>query len=358
MDPVLRYHAGRRALARLRDRGLRPEDVRAVVGTASGPRWLALVGLDRALIDAGLAAATEGAPPRLLVGASAGAWRMAAFAARDPAACHRRLVEGYVGQAFPRGVRPEAVTEAYRLMLAEVFGDEDVRHALGRRSTDLAVHAARLRGPWPWARRAVQATALGAVALARRVRVDLLPAVAARVLFHARPERLGPRFEGALATLSAANAHAALLASGTVPLHLRPVRAIAGAPRGAYVDGGLTDYHLRQRWVAPGEGLVLLPHVEARVVADGMARYGRGRSGPDPDVLDDVLLIRPSRGFVASLPEGRVPDRDDFFRDVDRPAVRMRRWREAVERSAALGEALASDLLRGRIPDRVVPLPR
>jgi hypothetical protein len=44
--------------------------------------------------------------------------------------------------------------------------------------------------------------------------------------------------------LQADNLRDALLASGSIPLVLEAVTGIAGAPDGAYWDGGLIDYHL------------------------------------------------------------------------------------------------------------------
>ncbi len=45
-------------------------------------------------------------------------------------------------------------------------------------------------------------------------------------------------------TLAADNLGPAILASGSIPFVLQPMHHIAGAPRGAYWDGSITDYHL------------------------------------------------------------------------------------------------------------------
>src|SRR5512147_1842114 len=98
MSTILHYRAGPRAMALIRREGLRPAIVRVLAGPASGPRWLVLTGIDRALIDGGFAAPPPAGQRRLLVGSSAGAWRMLAHAARDPHAAHDRLVSGYIRQ--------------------------------------------------------------------------------------------------------------------------------------------------------------------------------------------------------------------------------------------------------------------
>jgi hypothetical protein len=48
--------------------------------------------------------------------------------------------------------------------------------------------------------------------------------------------------------LNAANFMSALQASCSIPFVLQAVHDIAGAPRGAYWDGGITDYHMHLRY--------------------------------------------------------------------------------------------------------------
>ena len=44
--------------------------------------------------------------------------------------------------------------------------------------------------------------------------------------------------------LSAVNLGPAILATGSIPFVLHPVHRVAGAPRDAYWDDGIADYHL------------------------------------------------------------------------------------------------------------------
>lgn len=354
MGHLLEYRAGPRAMELLRREGLRPERVRAVAGPASGPRWLALAGIDRALMESGLAAA-DGSAPRLLVGASAGAWRMLAMASRDPHAAHARLVRGYVHQVFPRGVAPEAVSDGYRSMLADVLRDDDLRHIVSRPSTDVAVHITRLRGPLPWKSRVVQVAAMALGAALHRVSARAISLLSRRMLLHTRPERFVPFFEGTVAPLTPGAILPAALASGTVPVYMAPVRSAGWAPRGIYVDGGLADYHLRQPYVAPGDGITLFPHFQERICAVWFDRGTPGRR-PPTEAIADVLQVYPSREFVAGLPGGRLPERDDFLSMVDSPEERIRRWTETAARSEDLGAALLRDLGTGGWAERLRPL--
>ena len=138
-------------------------------------------------------------------------------------------------------------------------------------------------------------------------------------------------------------------------VYVEPVVGISGAPRGAYADGGLADYHLRQAWIPGDGGLVLLPHFQGRVVGEWLDRYAT-RPTPATDALADVVVVFPSPRWVATLPGGHLPDRDDFFRFVDAPEERMRRWNEAVACSEALGEAFVRDLASGDLAARIRPI--
>ncbi len=341
---LLRYRAGPRALERLRRDGLAPGSIRAVVGPASGPRWLALAGLDRALLASDLLAGRI-----LLAGASAGAWRMLAFACRDPMAAHQRLLDGYVGLVFPPGATPASVSRAYRDLLAGVIAG-DAGHVLGHPTFDLAIHTARCRAGGSRAALLASLLAAGAlnVATARATGAGF-----ERVLFHSRPASLPSPFDGRLVHLESRNLLAAALASGTVPVYLEAVRDIPGAPAGAYVDGGLTDYHLRAVY-GDGDGLVLLPHYQHRILPRWLDRFRPRR--PSRSATADLLLMYPSAEFVAGLPGGHIPDRDDFKRFATDPEERIRRWRGVVAASEALGEQLSADLESGRLVDRVRPL--
>src|SRR3982751_5910020 len=124
--------AGPDALAIVRERGLRAEDVDVVPGASGGPKWLVLEALDRFLfgellqqprgrplhlIGSSIRGWRVGGPgprappgrPLHLIGSSIGSWRMACLAQRDPAAAIARLRECYIGQRYARKPRPAEV---------------------------------------------------------------------------------------------------------------------------------------------------------------------------------------------------------------------------------------------------------
>jgi hypothetical protein len=152
--------------------------------------------------------------------------------------------------------------------------------------------------------------------------------------------------------LTSDNFHGVLQASCSIPFVLRSVSGIAGAPQGAYWDGGLTDYHLHldYRSVCGGDGLVLYPHFQRSVVPGWLDKGLKWRHGATP-FLDNVLLLAPDPQWVATLPHGKLPDRSDFTRYTGDLAGRVKAWTGAVSQAGQLADEFAAwsvkpDLLR------------
>ena len=151
--------------------------------------------------------------------------------------------------------------------------------------------------------------------------------------------------------LTAGNVACALTASGSIPLVMEGVRNIEGAPSGVYCDGGIIDYHFDFRFGAP-EGLILYPHFFDRITPgwfDKSLRYRRPRSSD----LDRVVMISPSPSFVAALPGGRVPDRNDFREYATQDRIRI--WRGVVDACGRLADELAELIDRGTLAEVAQP---
>jgi hypothetical protein len=345
---TLLYRAGSRALARLRAEGLAPGTVSALVGPATGPRWLAFARLDGALHQSGLLAADEEGRRVLLVGASAGAWRMAALATAEPEAALDRLRAEYIQQSFDSDPSAAEVTAAYRRLLQVVFPHQAAGYMLTHPERHLGVIVSRSIEPWPRHRpgqlwllaRAFANNALRPSAFERNFR---------RTLLCAHPGTWPPVSSGDVAPLTATNLHDALLASGSVPGYFEPVR-IADAPEGDYIDGGVTDYHLAQR--ATDRPIVLMAHHGPRVAATWFDKHLPWRNS-SAELLEDVLVMYPSQQYVCALPGSELPDRRDFHHFRGAPEERMRRWREAEARSEQLARQFLDDLRSGRLVERV-----
>jgi hypothetical protein len=153
--------------------------------------------------------------------------------------------------------------------------------------------------------------------------------------------------------LSPDNLLPALLASASIPLIMSGVRDLPGAPAGVYRDGGLLDYHLDLPYEQPG--VILYPHFTDKVVPGWFDKSLPWRRG-DANRLQDVLLVSPSREYLASLPNGKLPDRKDFEKYAGDDAGRERVWRQAVAESDRLGDEFMELVASGRLADRLQPL--
>jgi len=181
---VFTLQSGRGALAHIRTHRLAPTDVARIPAAAGGPKGRALLPLDKLLHREWLSRASS----IELIGASIGAWRVAALAQPAAAAARDRRQYAQSELAFGRAVLGNAVSR-----------------------NRLAAHLQR-------------------------------------VLFQAgEPSfltRAHDAFDLVRMPLQPANEEQALLASGTILLLCAPVRDLPGAPPGNYRDGALVDYHL------------------------------------------------------------------------------------------------------------------
>jgi hypothetical protein len=354
---ALQVYAGSRALAQLRERGLQPGDVRVVPAAAGGPKGLVLNPLDRFLFGEWLPRGTQAVH---LLGASIGAWRMASACLADPGAALARLAEDYITQRYEhapgKAPAPAHVSAVFGEKLVEHFGGREAEvlghpryrlHVFTSRGRHVLAREGRLRTP------AGYLGAFAGNALHRRA----LGAWLQRVVFSDPREPLPVPLDDLSTeqvTLTAANLQPAVLASCSIPFWLRAVHDIPGAPRGAYWDGGITDYHLHLGYAAAGEGLVLYPHFQPTVVPGWLDKPWRRRHRATPR-LDNVVLLVPHPDWVRTLPGAKLPDRGDFKTFVDDEAGRERRWRAALAESARLADEFAALVQQPSI--EAVPLP-
>jgi hypothetical protein len=353
--PALQVFAGPRALRQLRERGLRPADVRVVPAAAGGPKGLILNALDRFLFGHWLPQAAAGAPPLHLVGASIGAWRMACAALPDADAALAALAQAYIHQDFgvPAGRTPTAanISSAFQALLAAQFEGHEAavlahpRHRL---------HVVTSHGRGLLLRREGRGrTALGYAGayLGNLASRRALGGWLERVVFSDPRTPLPfplddlPSQQVALTT---GNLGPAILASGSIPFVLNAVHDIPGAPRGAYWDGGITDYHLHLKYAAMADGLVLYPHFQRAVVPGWLYKALRHRHRATP-ALDNVVLLAPHPEWVRSLPGGKLPDRQDFKAFLHQPGERIQRWQQALAASAQLADEAAALLARDHL---------
>ena len=333
--------AGPRALRHLLDRGLAPGDIGCVPAAAGGPKGLALLPLDRLLLQHGWL--PEDCDVEL-IGASVGAWRMAALAQNDPLDALDRVQRAYVhGQCYSARPTPPEVSTVCRRIAAAARGDGDLGLRPGVR---LSIVTSRARGPLHGRESKL---AFARAVLSNAVARSRLAVYLERVVFQAGS---GPSvFDGDAfddfglvhVGLDSLNAEDALLASGTIPTLASPVRDIAGAPPGIYWDGALVDYHLLLPYqrLRPAERIVLYPHFNDFLTPGWLDKHLPWRRSPRAHPwLDDMLLVSPSPAFLATLPNGKLPDRQDFYRYGPDHAGRIRAWETAIAECGRFAEAV------------------
>lgn len=350
---ALQILAGPKARARLRERGLRAEDVHVVPGAAGGPKGLILNPLDQFLFGEFL---PSGGQPVHLLGASIGAWRMAtACVARGTTQTHdefARLAHDYAHQTYDttpgKQPLPSTVSRQFLAKLQEVFGG---REAEVLSHPQYRLHVFTSRGRHVLGRESRWRTPLGYLgafatnAVSRRAMGTWLE----RVVFSDERSPLPMPlhdYRSRQVTLDAANLLPSVLASCSIPFWLLAVQDIAGAPTGAYWDGGITDYHLHLNYAAMvGDGLVLYPHFQRQVIPGWLDKALRHRHRPSA-FLDNVVLLTPNPEWVKTLPNGKLPDRNDFKFYGDDVASRARDWLKAVREAERLREELQAACAR------------
>ncbi|HEU4882442.1 MAG TPA: hypothetical protein VFT45_09365 [Longimicrobium sp.] len=349
----LALNAGPEALRMIRERGLRAEDVDVVPGAAGGPKWLVLEGLDRFLFGEFFNQPRD--RPLHLIGSSIGSWRTACMAMRDPAAAVERLREGYIEQHYATKPKPSEVTRVISAVIDGMLGERGEEEILSHPWARLHVITAECRGLAASERAAVQMLGLAAAAAGNLVSRRMLALQMRRVIFNTAGDDSPFRALSDLPTqhrpLTRQNLRHALLASGSIPMVLQGV-PIPGEPRGMHRDGGVIDYHLDLDF-GPGEGLVLYPHFYPHVVPGWFDKGLRWRRARWTN-FSRALILAPTAEFVARLPGGKIPDRNDFYRMPD--AERVRVWRATVAASAQLADELRELIATDRVAEVVRPL--
>jgi len=360
---ALRIYAGPAARQHIERHGLQAADVGAVPAAAGGPKGLILGPLDRFLFGEWL--------PRTdhtihLVGASIGAWRMATACLREPVQAFERLERDYIAQDYelePGRKTPTArhVSERFAQNLASFYGGR-VREVLSH--PRFRLHIVTARGRHVLGREHKLGTPLGYLGafVSNTLHRKAMGAWLERVVFSA-PENGAAcplpfgidDFPTRQVALTNANFHPALQASCSIPFVLQAVHDIPGAPRGAYWDGGITDYHLHLQYACgPGPGLVLYPHFQTAVVPGWLDKALKWRHRATA-FLDRMIVLAPDPDWVRQLPDGKLPDRTDFARYATDLQGRIRAWTAAAQASRQLADEFGQWLEKPD-PERVEAL--
>ncbi len=355
---ALRIYAGPKARTHIQEHGLLPAHINVIPGAAGGPKGLILGPIDRFLFGHWLPQSEQ---PIHLVGASIGAWRMATACLSSPIDGFTHLERDYVHQDYPLEPgqkRPTAkqVSESFQenLLLfysgriAEVLHHPRYRlHVLCSRGKHL------LRQEHPLLTPLGYAMAYLSNAVSRRWMGLWLE----RTVFSSSGAAglsdspfTTDDFPSLNLALTEENFLQAVQASCSIPFALQAVPAIAGAPAGAYWDGGITDYHLHLNY----QGLVLYPHFQRSVIPGWLDKKLKSRHRPTA-FLDNTIVLAPDPAWIEGLPNRKLPDRTDFVTYSNDLQSRIRNWKKAIAESQRLADEFSDWLLR-QDPGFVEPL--
>jgi len=355
---ALHIHAGPKALAHIRQHGLKPEHIGVIPAAAGGPKGLILGPLDRFIFGEWLPQSSQ---PVHLVGASIGAWRMATACLNDPVAAFERLERDYIAQHYelPPGqkrVTAEQVSREFGRNLQAFYGgriSEVLHHPRYR------LHVVTSHGRHMLHREHPLLTPLGYAGawLSNALTRPALGAWLERVVFSSQgPLPFGTSdFRSHQHMLTEANFMPALQASCSIPFVLEAVHDIPGAAPGAYWDGGITDYHLHLDYQPPAiSPIVLYPHFQKSVVPGWLDKALKWRHAPTP-CLDQAVVLAPNPEWVQTLPNAKLPDRQDFMTYGQDLQGRVKVWKAAASAAQRLADEWASWLDRPD-PAQVQPL--
>jgi hypothetical protein len=353
-------------MSALRAHGPQAQHVRAVPAAAGGPKGLVLNPLDQFVFGEWLA---RNSRPVHLLGASIGAWRMAAACLKGPAAALREMAHDYIHQDYDHAPgkppTPRHVSEVFGANLRARF-DHRAPELLNNPLYRLHVFTSRGRHLLRRHGRALSSIStplsyfgsFATNAVSRRAMSGWWE----RVVFSDPREPLPiplHDYRTRMAALAPENLPLSILASCSIPYWLDPVHDIPGAPRGAYWDGGITDYHLHLDYAsmpdaANDPALVLYPHFQKTVIPGWLDKFFTHRHRATAH-LSNVVVVSPNPEWISTLPNAKLPDRADFKHFGDDTPARVAAWSKALSESERLRDEFEA-WVSGRADVELQPL--
>ncbi|WP_340677460.1 patatin-like phospholipase family protein [Paraglaciecola sp.] len=334
---MLNIYAGANAINTLKNDGFNNDVFSSFLGASGGPKWFTLFGLDKYLFSEFFKQRTQ---PLTLIGSSAGAFRAACFAQRDPVSAISRLAKYYSETVYSDNITPAEISRKARLLLAEVFGSDGASHVIQNPVFQAHFIVAKTKGLVAFENKALQLTGLLKSYAMNRVSRSLLRSQYERVIYQSPYSNLKLKDDSGFIThhieLTAQNISDALLASGSIPIVMQGIKNISGSPKGMYRDGGIIDYHFDLKIESPA-GLCLYPHFNANPKAGWFDK--NLKRAVNPQNYSNTVMLAPSDSFIKSLPYSKIPDREDFTTLT--AAERIKYWKTVLSETERLAEALA-----------------
>ncbi|KPH95805.1 hypothetical protein AMS58_03755 [Pseudoalteromonas porphyrae] len=347
---MLEIYAGSNALKTIQEQGFKPELFTSFLGASGGPKWFTLFGLDKYIFGEFFKNRTT---QLNLVGSSAGAFRAACFAQKDPVAAIERLAKSYSQTRYSTAKpTPAEITEKAKQLLDDVFAQTGVAEIINNPIFKAHFIVAKSNGFVGSDHKALQLLGLTKSYLYNRVDRRFLTKQYERFIYQAPNSDFSIEDSYKIKTtqldLTSENLKDALLASGSIPLVMQGIKNIAGSPPGMYRDGGIIDYHFDLKINNPG--LILYPHFNSDPKAGWFDKNLKRKVATEN--YDNVVMITPSKKFIASLPYGKIPDRTDFTKlDTD---TRIKYWNTVFSETERLADAFDKNLTIGKFEVKTI----
>ena len=344
----LQILAGKKALAEIREHGLRPERIKLMVGASGGPKWLMLSRLDQYLSEHFFPQATQ---PIALLGSSIGSWRMACYAQQDPLSSFKEFEQLYVHQRYSENLDPKEISVYINKVLSQLFSPNRAKHVVSNPLRKLYVVAVRNRKLLNGRSKLAQGFGLLTAATGNLFSSKIVEAIYPRVIISPQ-QSTSPYFsKPETIELNADNLSASLVASGAIPMVMEPTKVIGGKDRW-YWDGGLVDYHFSGPFNIE-DGLVFYPHFFPKITPGWLDKAIPWRKAKAHN-YDNVVMLAPSESFIAKLPYGKIPDRKDFenLSNEERESY----WNTVLEATNKLVDDLHSALEKDGARSAVMPI--
>lgn len=302
----LQILAGKKALAEIKQHGLRPERIKLMVGASGGPKWLMLSRLDQYLSEHFFPKASQ---PISLLGSSIGSWRMACYAQQDPLTIFKEFEDLYTNQRYSEKITPKEISFYIDKVLSQMFSEKRAQHVVSNPLRKLHIVAVRNRKLLNGRSKLAQGFGLLTAATGNLFSSKIVESLYPRVIISPNKSSEPYLLEPETIELTADNLSQSLVASGAIPMVMAPTKIPGGKDRW-YWDGGLVDYHFSGPFNVD-DGLVFYPHFFPKITPGWLDKAIPWRKA-EAHNYDNVVMLAPSEEFIAKLPYGKIPDRTDF----------------------------------------------
>jgi hypothetical protein len=340
---MLEIYAGKTALKTLQKEGFKQELFTSFLGASGGPKWVTLFSLDKFIFGEFF---NNRQTELNLIGSSAGAFRAACFAQKDPVAAITRMAESYAETVYSKRATPEEITQKAVVLLDFVLGENGVDEIINNKIYKTHFLVNKSNGLVSSDNKLIQLLGLTKGIVLNRVNRKLLRNQFERFVFKSPSSHLEfddyCNFKTSYIDLTPDNLKSSLLASGSIPMVMQGIKDISGAPDGMYRDGGIIDYHFDIN-LKNNDGLILYPHFNSNPKAGWFDKKLNRKVLTEN--YDNVVMIVPSAAFIKSLPHSKIPDRTDFTTMA--PDQRIKYWKNVLVETEQLSDSLKHFLSSG-----------